>query len=239
MLLSRNRVWPTTMLTTIVAVSAFGARAERKDLDDLARHISLVRELYPSLPDTATVRALVETLGDLKESPRIDLSILPAAGRRGGVEGGGAARESEQLLYTGASAFDRVGRLDAYSGRAREGHEHYVLLEARLGDASADEAQVRALLRELGAPFAVIAPTARSCRSLRVIAAALGAEEPLGAATRGPLAWAADEKHMWPFQLAWRVSASAMRGDRTVTYWVVVAPWGEVLSVSREGRPFP
>jgi hypothetical protein len=233
-----RRLSPIAAVLLLAASVLSAAQPGRKDLADLGRLIALVRELYPDIPADAVVRASLETLADTKESPRIDLVLYKAAGRGRIVEGVGAVLEPETQLYSGAAAFDAAGRLDSYSGRGHEGGPRYLELARRLTGVAQDEAQARRVLQAIGAPFAVTPPTMATCRPLRVVATALAAQ-PVASATRGPLVWTPGETELWQTELAWQVNLSATRGQRTVVYRVRVDSWGEVLSVSREGRPFP
>jgi hypothetical protein len=155
------------------------------------------------------------------------------------LDGVGLLLDPEERLYGGAAAFDAGGRLDAYSGRARAGEQRFAELERRLGERPLDDVSLVASLREMGATFADRPPTVETCRSLAVVAAAIGAGPDQARATRTAPSGSATAKMLGREQLAWRLRIVASLRGQASAYWLVIDPWGEVLSVSRDGRPFP
>jgi hypothetical protein len=225
-----NRRWLILVSVVFIgAASVANGQAMRKDLADLARQIALVRDMHPDISASAAIRASLGTLGDTEESPRIGLTLYKPVGRARIVEKVGVVLDPEEELYSSAAAFDRLGRLDGYSGHTLEATRRFAELD-----------KFQAALSELGAPFAATPPTIATCRSLRIIATALGSAVPVGTATRMSLAGTkATARELGRHQLAWAIDLAAQRGDTAVTYWIRVDPWGEVLWVHRDGGPLP
>jgi hypothetical protein len=201
----------------------------RRDLLDLGRLLQFVERLHPTMDKGVRIRSWVGYLDERKAQPyAIDLTLFHEA--HPGVS-------PERIVYGGAARFDSRGFLDLYSGSTAVGDERFSALQKALGQAPLDAEALRNALGAMGAPFASMAPTIKTCPNLGATFDVLGRAVEVSASQVEPLPSDRSASALRRREVAWRIDVVAKRPNGAQRLIVYVDPWGDLLAITPVGQP--